>query len=109
MLITTGEFAFTILLNERFDPHAAINNYKFRFHSKKSLVEKYHKALSVTLPDELTTILNISIKDFNEQKGIDFLNKLTEIYTLDNLGKKNENANRPSNLSIHSCRTFPIR
>ena len=38
--------------------------------------------------------MDISIRDKNRQKAIDFLNKLTEIYTLDNLGKKNENANR---------------
>ena len=92
--LTSDEFSFTILLNERFDPKSENNNYQFRFHTKDNLVAKYQGALSVTYPDEYNTILHLTIRDQNRQKGIDFLNKLTEIYTLDNLGKKNENANR---------------
>ena len=92
--LTSDEFSFTILLNERFDPKAENNNYKFRFHTQSALIAKYQGGLNVTYPDEYNTILHISLRDQNRQKGIDFLNKLTEIYTLDNLGKKNENANR---------------
>ncbi len=93
-LINSDEFSFTILLNEQFNPKSENNNFRFRFHTKTALIEKYSDALKVTYPDELTTILKISVRDFNRQKAIDFLTKLSEIYTLDNLGKKNENANR---------------
>ena len=93
-LISSGDFAFTILLNEQFNPKANVNKYKFRFNTKDELLKSYHRELSVVLPDKFTTIMDISIRDKNRQKAIDFLNKLTEIYTLDNLGKKNENANR---------------
>jgi tyrosine-protein kinase Etk/Wzc len=44
--------------------------------------------------DKETSILNLTLRDFNVKKGVAFLNKLTEVYQLDNLEKKNENANR---------------
>lgn len=91
--LTTDEFSFTILLNENFNPKAE-NNYSFKFHSRSWLVEKYYTSVQVELADDYSTILNISLRDFNKQKAADFLNKLTEVYQLDNLSKKNENANR---------------
>ena len=91
--ITSDEFSFTILLNELFDSNAS-NNYKFRFNSKKALLKRYREQLDVTLNDKETSILNLTLRDFNVKKGVDFLNKLTEVYQLDNLEKKNENANR---------------
>ena len=91
--LAADEFSFTILLNERFD-QKALNDYKFSFNTKNSLLKRYSAALSVSLADKETSIVNLTLRDFNKQKGIDFLNKLTEIYQLDNLGKKNDNANR---------------
>ncbi|NCB08580.1 MAG: hypothetical protein EOM73_10485, partial [Bacteroidia bacterium] len=91
--LSSHDFSFSILLNEKFNPKDA-NNYKFRFHSKSSLIKKYQESLTVSLPDKETSIIMLALRDFNVQKGMDFLNRLTEIYHLDNLSKKNENANR---------------
>ncbi|MBT7395751.1 MAG: hypothetical protein HN778_13030 [Prolixibacteraceae bacterium] len=91
--LTSDEFSFTILLNEHFNP-LGNNNFKFRFHTKSSLVRKYRNLLNVSLPENETSILHITLRDYNRQKGIDFLSMLTNVYQLDNLGKKNENANR---------------
>ncbi len=91
--LVSREFSFIILLNENFQPQD-INNYKFRFHSKDALIKKYQETVKVILPDENSTLFQIWIVDYNVNKGIDFLNKLTEVYMLDNLSKKNENANR---------------
>ncbi len=91
--LSTNEFSFHILLNERFKPGGA-NNYKFRFNSKSQLVKYYRKNLNIALNVEETSILTLTLRDFNVKKGEDFLNKLTEVYQLDNLEKKNENANR---------------
>ncbi|MCF6358889.1 MAG: Wzz/FepE/Etk N-terminal domain-containing protein, partial [Draconibacterium sp.] len=91
--LTSEVFSFKILLNEHFNPNAA-NTYKFRFHSTGYLVEKYRGALEVSLPDDNTTIIQLLLHDYNMGKAIDFLNKLAEVYQIDNLSKKNENANR---------------
>jgi tyrosine-protein kinase Etk/Wzc len=91
--LVSDEFAFTILLNERFSPQA-LNKFRFRFHTKESLIKKYRNNLSVELPEKETSILNLTLRDQNVQKGIDFLSKLTGVFQLDNLGKKNENASR---------------
>ena len=84
---------FSVLINDRFDPEAP-NKYKFRFHAPESLVNKYKSLLYVTLPDDYSSILHLAVRDFNVNKGIDFLNKLTEVYQIDNLERKNENFNR---------------
>lgn len=91
--LTADEFSFTILLNEAFNPKN-VNNYKFRFHSRPSLVGQYSQRLNVALTMQEASILELSIEDYNSNKGIDFLNKLIEVYQLDNLNLKNENANR---------------
>ncbi|MEE4285035.1 MAG: polysaccharide biosynthesis tyrosine autokinase, partial [Mariniphaga sp.] len=91
--LTLDYCSFTILLNEQFNADA-LNNFRFRFHSKNSLVKKYRDNLEVTMQDKETSILNLTLRDLNVKKGITFLNKLTEVYQLDNLEKKNENANR---------------
>jgi tyrosine-protein kinase Etk/Wzc len=43
------------------------------------------------------------------KKSAAFLNKLTEVYQIDNLEKKNENANRTIQFISHSSKTSPIR
>ncbi|MFW5752190.1 MAG: GumC family protein, partial [bacterium] len=91
--ISTDEFAFTIILNDQFDPDSP-NNYRFRFHNIEALVKRYKNNLTVSLQDDETSILHLTLRDFNVRKGEDFINKLIEVYQLDNLDKKNENANR---------------
>ncbi|HKJ78153.1 MAG TPA: polysaccharide biosynthesis tyrosine autokinase, partial [Prolixibacteraceae bacterium] len=91
--VTTEEFSFQVFLNENFTPGGQ-NQYRFVFHSTPSLVKKYKNNLAVTLPDDETSILNLTLNELNVKKGEVFLNKLTEVYQLDNLDKKNENANR---------------
>lgn len=91
--VLTDAFSFTINLTEHFNPEAP-NNYSFRFHSNEMLVKQYCAGIEVALANKETSILHISHKTQNPQKGIDFLNKLSEVYQSDNLDKKNENANR---------------
>ena len=55
--INTEYFAFTIIFNGNFNADLT-EKYKFRFHSKASLIKKYHKQLEVTLPNKETSILN---------------------------------------------------
>lgn len=93
MKLVADEFAFSLVLNERFDPKG-ISNYKFRFHTPSSLVNLYRDRLYIDLPNTGASIIELILSETNVWKGRDFLNKLTEVYQLDNLDKKNENANR---------------
>ncbi len=91
--LNLNDLSFSVLLNENFNPDTP-HRYKFRFHSHESLVNKYRSLLFISLPDDYSSILHLAVKDFNVTKGIDFLNKLTEVYQIDNLDRKNENFSR---------------
>jgi len=91
--IETKEFSFTILLDGNFDPNSP-NNHYFRFNTMQNLVSRYKSNLTVETTKKENSILDLTLRDYNVQKGIDFLNKLIEVYQLDNLGQKNEKANR---------------
>jgi len=91
--IADENYAFRILVNERSIPQEGIN-YVFRFNTKQQLINYYRKRLSASVEDNRTTILALSLRDFNIQKGIDYLNKLMQTYQEDNLNRKNEYANR---------------
>jgi len=82
ILITSGEFAFTLQLNEMFDPESEIKTYKFRFQTKQSLISQYRGALNVVLLDQSSSVISLTLYDFNKAKGIDFLNKLIQIYKI---------------------------
>ena len=87
--LTTNEFCFTVVLNEHFSP----GNYMFRFHTPDALLSKYKSMLKVSLPDNNSSILYLTVSDNNITKGIDFLNKIIEVYQYNNLEKKNQYAN----------------
>jgi tyrosine-protein kinase Etk/Wzc len=65
--ITSDYCAFTILLNEHFNPKSP-NNYKFRFHSRETLVKRYRARLDISLPEEETSILQLTLRDYTVQK-----------------------------------------
>jgi tyrosine-protein kinase Etk/Wzc len=91
--IATNDYAFTLFLNEYFNPRA-INSYRIVFNPVGALADRYQSMLQVSPYDRESSVVIVSLRDKNAQKGIDFLNKLTETYIEDNLNKKNEIANR---------------
>lgn len=91
--IKSDYYSFKILLNKNYIPNTEAH-YSFKFNSPKSLIKKYKNALEINILNKEASIIQISLKDVNVEKGISFLNKLTEVYQIDNLNKKNENANR---------------
>jgi tyrosine-protein kinase Etk/Wzc len=90
--LKTDAFCFTVSLNENFTSGAA-GNYLFRFHTPESLTQRYRSMLKVALTDINSSILHLSVRDNNVIKGIDLLNKLIDIYQVNNLERKNQNAN----------------
>ena len=81
-----------MLFRSNLSPGAA-GNYMFRFHTPESLTGIYRSMLKVSLPINNSSILHLSVRDHNVKKGVDFLNKLIDIYQYSNLEKKNQYAN----------------
>ena len=53
------------------------------------LVDNYHGNLSVEQSASQGTVLAITIKDQVPQRGVDFINKLEEVYTISSINDKN--------------------
>ena len=97
--VITGEkisgpgYSFHILLNEKF-VHNELVSYRFVFRSTHEVIDYYQNALIISLEGKESSVVLLTLRDFNRNKGIDFLNKLTETYLAINLERKNEIANR---------------
>jgi capsular exopolysaccharide synthesis family protein len=92
-MVATDFFSFRIDQNKDVDS-TLYSHYVFKFDSRKNLIEKYKGSLSVGFFQKETSILEVSLEEFNLHKGIEFLNTLTAAYQSYILEKKNENANR---------------
>lgn len=95
-LIHSDDYSFRIDLNHNIDS-SLYSHYIFKFESRKNLIEKYKRGLSVGFLQKETSILEVSLEEYNLQKGIEFINTLTNAYQSYILEKKNENANRVIN------------
>jgi len=91
--IAGDNYAFRILFNESLIPNTEIQ-YSFNFKTKQQLLNSYRGRLSIDIEDQRTTILTLTLNDYNITKGINYLNKLMQIYQQDNLERKNQYANR---------------
>jgi tyrosine-protein kinase Etk/Wzc len=88
-----GYYSFKINLNENFNPPA--NDYFFfNFSTIPDLVNNYRSRLTVSMKDWETSIVDINLRDYHPGKGMDFLNKLVEVYRIDNVEKKNQYADQ---------------
>lgn len=64
--------------------------------SPRSVAGSYRGALSIEPTSKSTTIAQISVKSTHTQRGMDFINKLVEIYNRDANDDKNEVATKTS-------------
>ena len=69
-----------------------VNNGKiyFRFRSHESLVDEFMSRLQLSFVTEGSTVLALSLVSETPQRDCEFLDKLAEIYLLENLEQKNE-------------------
>jgi tyrosine-protein kinase Etk/Wzc len=87
--IESEHFSFIIVLNEGYDTSGS---FRFRFHSHNSLVSAYRSRLKVSVSENYASVLKLSVQDYNIRKGIEFLNRLTQVYLDNSLEKKNQYA-----------------
>jgi len=90
--IAGEDYAFRIITKDGFRTQDNLE-YIFSFNTKIQLLSRYRARLSLKTGDN-TSILILSLRDYNIHKGRDFLNMLMEIYQQDNLDRKNQYANR---------------
>jgi tyrosine-protein kinase Etk/Wzc len=91
--IEESHYSFSLLPKENFPPKEGAS-YRIQFNTPDDIIDSYQKKLTVSLYERESSTLILSVRDRNVDKGIAFLNKLTETYLADNLNKKNEIANR---------------
>ncbi|MDP4184310.1 MAG: polysaccharide biosynthesis tyrosine autokinase [Bacteroidota bacterium] len=97
--ITPGEvlksdlYSFSVVMNSQVLPESDLI-YSFTFNNLNAMTLYYQENLSVAPVMKHSSLLELSIPMANPQKGMDFLNKLMEVYLKSNLEKKNEIASR---------------
>jgi len=93
MVTKPGYFSFKIVLRENFHP-TVDDFFFFHFSRIPDLVNSYRSRMTVSMQDWETSIVDITLKDYHCRKGVDFLNKLVDVYRLDNVEKKNLQADQ---------------
>ncbi len=93
MVTQPGYFSFKIELRENWNPPAD-DFFFFNFSTIPDLVNSYRSRLTVSMLDWETSIVDVTLRDYHCGKGVDFLNKLVEVYRLDNVEKKNLQADQ---------------
>jgi tyrosine-protein kinase Etk/Wzc len=88
-----GYCSFVVLLNKGYS-YSNTDEYFFNFKTTDELVNSYRSRLTVSIENWETSIVDITLRDFHQKKGIDFLNKLVEVYRIDNVEKKNQYADQ---------------
>ncbi len=69
---------------------AKSRNFKFVFNDRERTINKYLGGLWVELVGKRSSVVNLSIDDQVQQKGVDFLNALIEEYRNQGVNNKNE-------------------
>jgi tyrosine-protein kinase Etk/Wzc len=63
--------------------------YAFEFKTVTSLSNEIKKDLKFNVVDKMATVIELSLKSESLKKGIDFVNELMNVYSEQNLGRKN--------------------
>jgi tyrosine-protein kinase Etk/Wzc len=93
IIAVPGYYSFKVVLNEDYNPEERAN-FIFKFSTIEQLVNSYRGRLTIELIDWESSIVDMKLKDYNQQKGMDFLNKLARVYQLDNMERKNRYADK---------------
>jgi tyrosine-protein kinase Etk/Wzc len=88
-LIKTPDLEFVIQRDSTFGPIAKNTEYWFQFSDIASLVESYKGAFTYNIVDKKATVIEISLNTESVAKGIDLVNQLMDVYSSQNLERKN--------------------
>lgn len=88
-LIKTSDLAIIVQRDSTIGPIAKNATYYFRFTDVPSLVDSYKSALSFNIVDKKATVIEINLQTESVLKGIDLVNELMNVYSSQNLERKN--------------------
>jgi capsular exopolysaccharide synthesis family protein len=91
MLLNTPYFSVVVNKTANFEAHKEIN---FAFLSNSYLIDYFTPRISLSFVTQNSTVLAVSLVGTVYPRDIDFLNALCDEFLLDNLNRKNEEANR---------------
>jgi tyrosine-protein kinase Etk/Wzc len=89
-LIETNDLSFIIVLdsNKRLSKQE-YNIYSFEFIDENSLTNYYKGNFSYKVKDKMATVIEINCLSASVPKGIDMVNELMNVYSIQNLNRKN--------------------
>jgi len=89
-LIETKDVSFIVALDStRPIREEDYLKYSFEFIDVNSLVQAYKSSFQFNIIDKKATVIEISAFSASEQKGIDLVNELMDVYSTQNLNRKN--------------------
>jgi capsular exopolysaccharide synthesis family protein len=93
-LVETPEMAFVIQLSPT-QKTFVINDYIYSFmlHDVNSMANRLNSQLEFTIVDKNATVIEITMKNSSPEKGNDIVNELMNVYSQQNLDRKNHIAN----------------
>ncbi len=91
MLLNTPYFSVVVNKTATFEAHKEIN---FAFLSNSYLIDYFTPRISLSFVTQNSTVLAVSLEGTVYPRDVDFLNALCDEFLLDNLNRKNEEANR---------------
>jgi tyrosine-protein kinase Etk/Wzc len=93
-IIKTNDFKFLITVNDNDSLLLQDNRlYAFKLSTNEQIAGQIGNSLEFNIPDELATIIEISMEVNSVQLGQDIINELIQVYSQSNLDKKNHLAN----------------
>jgi capsular exopolysaccharide synthesis family protein len=87
-LIATEDLAFTVEMDNT-NKFTEKTSYGFEFKDIPSLVTRFQNEFQFNSVDKLATVVEISLKNESLIKGIDLVNELMRVYSIQNLDRKN--------------------
>ncbi len=89
-LLETPDFAFIIDVDStRIIPEKEAAMYSFKFLDNNSLTNIYKNAFQFSIVDKKATVIEINLYSESIAKGKDLVNQLMEVYSVQNLDRKN--------------------
>lgn len=89
-LLETADFAFIIEVDStKIIPDEEASLYSFKFLDNNSLTKIYKNAFQFNIVDKKATVIEINLFSESIAKGKDLVNQLMEVYSVQNLDRKN--------------------
>lgn len=72
------------------NPEYDKRNFVIRFNTEDGLIDRYQRAIDVSIANKQSSILKLTLEDPVPEKAVDFINKLVEVWLRSNIEEKNE-------------------